>query len=105
MGGRNLLVRPDGPGLYNSCLTGATVEELANNCGLSPERLRCTVDLFNDAVDRDGCAPNAAPAKASLACRVEVAPFYAYKVCPTVDFTSGGIRCRDDGAVMTSESE
>lgn len=68
-----------------------TIEELADRLGRPREQFAQTIAAFNAAVE-DGAAPGATPPKATLASRVETAPFYAFHpLVPGITLTFGGI--------------
>jgi 3-oxosteroid 1-dehydrogenase len=95
---------------------GATIEELAKNCGISPERLRATTDRFNGfakagrdedfhrgdrAYDRflGDHTHGPSPALGS----VEEAPFFAVPVVPGDVGTYGGVVTDCDARVLRED--
>ncbi len=74
-----------------------TIEELAEQVGLPPERVAQTVAAYNGAIE-NGAAPGATPPKAQLAHPVRTPPFYAlHPLAPGITLTFGGIKT-DTGA-------
>lgn len=78
-----------------------TVESLAVQIDVDPERLRTTIDDFNAAVrpgnydsDRlDGCRTEGLePAKSNWALRLDEAPYQAYPLRPGITFTYLGLK-------------
>jgi fumarate reductase flavoprotein subunit len=102
------LVSPN-PHLLN---VGATVhkansiDELARQCGLTPEKLVSLVDQYNSAV-KAGITGELTPARSTTrhqAHPIERAPFYAFPVCAGITYTMGGISINGDGQVLADST-
>ncbi|MDP3897941.1 MAG: FAD-dependent oxidoreductase [Mesorhizobium sp.] len=80
-----------------------TLEELASKVGAPVEEFVRTVTAFNAAV-ADGAAPGATPPKATLASRIETAPFYAFSpLAPGITLTFGGIMINANAQVLEAD--
>jgi flavocytochrome c len=80
-----------------------TLKELAGKIGCPPEALEETVKKFNAAVS-DGKAPTATPPKATLANKIEKAPFYALSpLKPGLTQTFGGLRINTSAQVLEAD--
>ena len=93
-------------GLFERCKSAKSAEDLSRECSMPDlSVLKDTLTAFNTAVLPDGTAPNASPPKSAHATRLDPAStLFAYKVVPTVDYTSGGIVCRwEDGSVLRKD--
>lgn len=88
-----------------------TIEELAENIGIAPERLRRTIDDFNAATpDPAGFDPSAlldglgtggiTPPKSNFATALTEGPFRAWPVSGQICFTYGGLRVDGDTHVL-----
>jgi tricarballylate dehydrogenase len=77
----------------------ASLAALAAHIGVPSAVLMQTVAQFNDGI-RDGRNPSIVPPKSNFAQRIDVPPFYAYKVTGGFTFTFGGLRTRATGEVL-----
>ncbi|WP_371229558.1 FAD-dependent tricarballylate dehydrogenase TcuA [Roseovarius sp. 2305UL8-3] len=89
-----------------------TIEDLAEQLGLPPERLRATIDQFNAACqdgpfepfELDGLATKGIePVKTNWARPITKPPFYGYSLRPGVTFTYLGLKVDDTAQVQTTE--
>ncbi len=96
------LLRPEEYTLHRgSRFEAATLEELAEQCGVEAERLRLTIERFNATVNdapfdptvKDGKATRGIdPPKSNWAQRIDTPPFVAYAVTGAITFTFGGVQ-------------
>jgi tricarballylate dehydrogenase len=86
-----------------------TLEALAAELGLAPERLVATVDTYNAAcmpgvfkpLEADGLATKGLfPAKSNWSRRIEQGPFCAYPIISGICFTYGGVKTNRYGEVV-----
>jgi tricarballylate dehydrogenase len=86
-----------------------TIEQLAEQLGLDPRRLRATVDRFNaatpqgtfDPFSEDGLATRGVdPPKSNWAQPLDEPPFTAYRVTCGITFTYGGVRIDEHARVI-----
>lgn len=83
---------------------GNTLEELAANAGMNPERFVKTVATYNNAVNRQDDREFSKSAK-SLAYSVERGPFYAFIAQAAYLGTVGGVRVDENLAVLDDNFE
>lgn len=93
-----------------AAIIGDTLEEMAEQAGISPEGLRATVDAFNDAVQDDNefdaslldgrSTTGIYPPKTNWATRIEEPPFVCYPVVTGITFTFGGVKINRHGQVL-----
>lgn len=84
-----------------------SIEELARQCGLEPDRLKALVHEYNSALKTRTTAdlvPSRTTDKYS-AHPIETAPFYAFPVCAGITYTMGGISINDNGQVLNVAGE
>ena len=81
---------------------GETIEELAENIGIDPAKLRATVDEYNKAVAGEIKDPMG---KSLLQDPFDKGPFYASKRVPTIHHTMGGIEITSLGQVVSTEGK
>lgn len=95
-------------------VVGQTVEELAENLGIDGERLKRTIEAFNEAVEngefdpsrRDGKRTRGvSPKKSNWALPLSSPPFSAYAVACGITFTYGGCRVDSQCRVLTVEGK
>ena len=79
---------------------GDTIEELAENMGVSPENLRATVNAYNEAVAGKTAEPMG---KKLLQDPFDKAPFYASKRVPTIHHTMGGLEINTIAQVISKD--
>ena len=75
--------------------TADTLEELAEMCGLDPEKLKNTVETYNGYCDAGEDGDFAKPAEYLLPLKEEDGPYYAFQLVPGVFTTVGGISIND----------
>lgn len=86
-----------GPG--SEPIEASTIEALAEKIGVPPAELVQTVTEFNAGIF-DGKNLNVTPPKTNFAQRIDVPPYYAYKVTGGFTFTFGGLRTTLSGEVL-----
>lgn len=89
-----------------------SIEELAENLGIDTDRLKRTIDGFNQAIQdgqfdssrRDGKRTQGVlPAKSNWAVPLDSPPFHAYSATCGITFTYGGLRIDGHSRVLTME--
>ncbi len=90
-----------------------TLEELAGKLELPAEKLRATIDAFNNACtgsaefhpsQLDGLATsNLTPPKTNWARPIDTPPFYGYSLRPGVTFTYLGLKVDENAQTMTRQ--
>jgi tricarballylate dehydrogenase len=97
----------DMPGV--SVATADTIDDLARQVGIVPDRLAATVAGFNASIDvavpfdpaiKDGRRAALALPKSNWAVPLETPPYYAFAVTCGITFTFGGLRGDVDGRVL-----
>jgi tricarballylate dehydrogenase len=87
----------------------ATIRELAESMGVSPDALERTVSEFNAAVQDAGFDPGVkdgkgtdgiTPPKSNWALPLNSPPYLAFGVCCGITFTFGGLRIAPTGQVL-----
>lgn len=95
-------------------IEAATLEELANKCGIDQEGLGRTIQGFNAAVQpgefnpdiKDGkCTKGIEPPKSNWALKVDEPPYYAYPVTGGITMTFGGLKVNRDAQVIDVEDK
>jgi len=84
-----------------------SIEGLAQQCGLDPERLQALVHEHNSAVKAHATA-HLAPSRTTdkyTAHPIETAPFYAFPVCAGITYTMGGISINGNGQVLNATED
>ncbi len=82
-----------------------TIMELAEKCGMNPERLRKTIDGFNAAVKADGTAPGIPHPKKKNAVKINTPPFYASPATCAINQSLGGVKTNALLQVLNTEDE
>ncbi len=89
-----------------------TVEDLAGRLGLSPDRLRATVDEFNaacvkgdfDHTVHDDCRTQGlSPEKTHWARPIDTPPYYGYTLRPGITFTYLGVKVNRDARMVMDD--
>lgn len=89
-----------------------SIEALAGELSLDPDRLRGTVEAFNSAVQPGAFDPTVldecrtrglSPPKSHWARTISEPPFYAYPLRPGITFTYLGVRVNDKAEVLLAD--
>ncbi|MEI7639333.1 MAG: FAD-binding protein, partial [Syntrophus sp. (in: bacteria)] len=92
-------------GLGIDIVSADSVSELATKIGVPATALEKTIADFNAAV-KDGKAPDAQPAKAAFAYKIEKPKFYAfYPLSPGITLTFGGIKTNEKAQAQESDGK
>jgi tricarballylate dehydrogenase len=93
-------------------IVGQSIEELAAKLGIRAERLRLTIEQFNQAcragdyrpLEMDGLGTkDLYPPKSNWALPIDQAPFHAYPIISSNVFTFGGLKIDSLGRVLSAE--
>ncbi|MBI2366280.1 MAG: FAD-dependent tricarballylate dehydrogenase TcuA [Deltaproteobacteria bacterium] len=94
-------INPDYTGPDRGPIEAGSIRELATKLEIDPGALEHTVTAYNDSIQGEKC-PSLRPPKTNFACRIEEAPFCAYKVTGGLTFTFGGLWTNTKGQVLDS---
>ena len=84
---------------------GDTLEELAQACGMDPEKVQASVDTYNAVVRGEMEDPFGFKADNVADVEMTEGPWYACKKAPTIHHTMGGIRVNVNSEVETADGE